>query len=150
MLTTQDAIIVCPLLKMLAGDYLCYVNLAHDRGLDPHCRLWQALSSRPAPAEDLAHLLTRCRGTADTRNSVMPNLFNTITQHCPSNRLLLSPAHDLLTQFVLDCASLNLPTDIRIPPTHPGYASITRNCSLFINSIHKNRTRQLKAMGLLG
>ena len=148
--TTQDTIIVRPHLKMLAGDYLCYVNLAHDRELDPHCRLCQALSGHPAPAEDLVHLLTRCRGTADTRNRAMPNLLNTISQHCPSNRLLVSPAHDLLTQFILDSSSLNLPTDIRVPPTHPGYVSITRSCSLLINSIHKNRTRQLKAMGLLG
>ena len=31
-LTTQDAAIVRPHLKMLAGDYLCYAYLAHDRG----------------------------------------------------------------------------------------------------------------------
>ena len=100
-LTTQDTIIVRPHLKMLAGDYLCYVNLAHDRGIDPHCRLCQALSSHPAPAEDLVHLLTRCRGTADTRNRVMPNLLNTIAQHFPSNRLLTNPAHIQLHLYLI-------------------------------------------------
>ena len=150
LLTTQDSFIVRPHLKMLAGDYLTYVNLSHDRGLDPHCRLCQVYLSHPAPEEDLAHLLTRCRGTADSRNRVMPDLFNIIDKYFPNNRLLVNPNHELLTQFILDSSSLNLPTDIRVAATHPGFSSISRHCSLLINSIHKSRTRQLKAMGLLG
>ena len=46
--TTQDVSTVRPLVKMLAGDYLCFAELSHDRGLDPHCRLCHLLSQRPA------------------------------------------------------------------------------------------------------
>ena len=77
-MTTREVVIIRPHIKMLAGDYLCYTNLAHDRGIDPHCRMCQAQSHHPAPAEDLVHLLTRCRATADTRDRIMPVLLNTV------------------------------------------------------------------------
>ena len=149
-LTTQDVELVRPHLKMLAGDYLCYTFLAHDRGLDPHCRLCQALSHQPAPAEDMEHLLTRCRATADIRNEKLPVLLNTIAKNDSKNRLLSIPSHPLLTQFLIDCSSLNLPVGTRVPPDHHGFADIARQCSLLINGVHRSRTRQLKAMGLLG
>ena len=57
-LTTQDVVIVRPHIKMLAGDYLCFAFLAHDRGIDPQCRLCHSHSYQPAPADDLEHLLT--------------------------------------------------------------------------------------------
>ena len=135
---------------MLAGDYLCYTFLAHDRGLDPHCRLCQALSHQPAPAEDMEHLLTRCRATADIRNEKLPVLLNTIANNYSNNKLLSIPSHPLLTQFLIDCSSLNLPVGTRVPPDHHGFADIARQCSLLINGVHRSRKRQLKAMGLLG
>ena len=140
-MTTHDVVIVRPHVKMLAGDYLLYANLAHDRGLDSHCRMCQLLSSQPAPSEDMMHLITRCRATAETRNRIMPNLFNTISIYYPNNRLLWSTSHALLTQFILDCSSLNLPVEVRVPPIHPGFLSITRECSILIYGIHKDRTR---------
>ena len=148
-LTTQDAAIVRPHLKMLAGDYLCYAYLAHDRGLDPHCRMCQPISTHTAPVEDMVHLLTRCRATADTRCRVMPELLNTVAKFHPTNKLLSEPSHDHLTQFILDCSSLNLPSDIRVHPNHKGFYDITKQCIYLTNAIHKERTRQLKAMGLL-
>ena len=114
-LTTQDVVMVRPHVKMLAGDYLCYSILAHDRGIDPQCRLCQAITSHPAPAEDMEHLLTRCRATADTREEKMPELLNTVAKFHKQNRLLSTPSHPLLTQFILDCSSLNLPVDTRVP-----------------------------------
>ena len=145
-LTTWDVYMVRPHIKMLAGDYLCYADLAHDRGLDPHCRLCQLLSHQPAPAEDREHLITRCRATSDTRTRILPDLLNTSFPH---NRLLCSPTQNLLTQFVLDCSSLNLPSDIRIPTSHQSFTSITKLCSSLIFALHKDRTRQLKNLGLL-
>ena len=149
-LTTQDVVIVRPHIKMLAGDYQCYAYLAYDRGTDPHCRMCHTLSSDPAPAEDMVHLLTRCKATADTRNRILPELLNIVAHSFPSNKLLNNTSHDLLTQFILDCSSLNLSVDIRVPPNHPSFTSITRQCSTLIHGLHKDRTRQLKAMGLLG
>ena len=148
-LTTQDVCTVRPHIKMLAGDYLCYRDLAHVRGLDPHCRLCQLLSHHPAPAEVREHLLTRCRATSDTRTRIMPDILNTLAASFPHNRLLCSPTHSLLTQFILDCSSLNLPSDIRIPTSHQSVTSITKLCSSLIYAIHKDRTRQLKTLGLI-
>ena len=135
---------------MLSGDYQCYAYLAYDRGIDPHCRLCKTLSSQPAPAEDLEHVLTRCRATSDTRSFYTPGLLNTVASYFPKNKLLTSTAHHNLSQFILDCSSLNLSMDTRIPPNHPSFKLITRQCSIMINGIHKDRKRQLKAMVLLG
>lgn len=148
-LTTQDVTKVRPHVKMLAGDYLCYANIAHDRGTDPHCRLCHILCHHPAPAENMVHLLTRCRATADTRERILPEVLNTVAASFPQNRILSSPNHSLLTQFILDCSSLNLPVGIRIPPNHKSFISITKLCSSLIYAIHKDRTRQLRIHGLL-
>ena len=147
LLTTQDVALVRPHVKMLAGDYMCYSFLAHDQGTSPHCRLCLAVSPhQAAPAEDYEHLLTRCRATADTRNSRMPGLLNTVAQHCVHNRLLSQASHPHMTQFLIDCTSLNLPTDIRVPHDHHGYSEISRQCSIYINAIHRDRSKQLKLL----
>ena len=148
-LTTQDVSILRPHLKMLAVDYLCYDHLGCDRGTDPCCRLCQTFSNHPAPAEDMVHLLARCRATEDIRNRVLPDLMNILAKFHLTNRLLSASSHDHLTQFILDCSSLNLPNDIRVPPNHMGFISITKQCSCLVFAIHKERTRQLKAMDLL-
>ena len=149
-LTTQDVMVVRPHIKMLAGDYLCFEFLSHDRGLDPHCRLCQVSSDYPGLVEDYSHILVGCSATADTRLDKLPTLLNIVLFHNPNNGILDRPSNQFLTQFVLDCSSLNLPSDTRIPQDHPGFTDIVRQCSIMINAIHKDRTRQLKAMGLLG
>ena len=138
--------IIRPHIKMLTGDYQCYAYISSDRGADPSCILCKVLfPSQSAPPEDLVHLLTSCRATADTRNSYLPDLLNCIATYFPSNKLLdqytLDP--DTMTQFLLDCSSLNLPADIRIPHNHPSFFPVTRQCSVMINGIHKDRCRQL-------
>ena len=148
--TTQNVERIRPHIKMLSEDYLCYASLANDRGIDPQCWMCQVLSTHPSPTEDLVHLLTMCRATADTRNRILPELLNTVASSDPSNSLLTSTNHDTLTQFILDCSSLNLPANTRVPPNHPGFVNITKQCSNLINGIHKERTRQMKALGLLG
>ena len=148
-LTTRDVMIARPHIKMLSGDYMCYDYLAHDRGLSPHCRMCQQASHHPAPAENLVHLLTRCRATTDTRDRLLPDLLNLVADTMPNNRLPSNSTHDLLTQFILDCSSLNLPADIRVPPSHPGHRSVAKQCSSMAYALHMDRTRQMKALGLL-
>ena len=143
--TTQDVEIVRPHVKMLTGDYQCYAYLGSDRGADQSCKLCTQPPCRPAPPEDLVHLLTQCRATADTRDRYLPDLLNLIAAHLPSNEILFHhPSPSLLTQFLLDCSSLNLPSDIRIPPKHPSFTFITRQCSVMIYGIHRDRCKQLK------
>ena len=133
--TTQDVAIVRPHIKMLAGDYLCGEYLARDRGLDPQCKLCRSPSGLLSPPEDLEHLLTKCRATSDIRQSKLPGLLNTIAQFSPHNALLCNSNPSQLTQFILDCTSLNLTSDARIAPSSPGFISITRTCSDLIFAI---------------
>ena len=136
--------------SVLTGDLLCYSFLVIDRGINSHCRLCQALSPHPAPPEDYEHILTRCRATSDTRCSKLPGLYNTIAQYNDQHRLPTVSSHPILTQFIINCASLNLPADTCVPPDHPSHAAVSKQCSILINAILKDRTRQLTDMGLLG
>ena len=151
--TTQDVITIRTHMKMLSGDYLCYSYLAHDRGLDPCCRLCQILPQSEqvtqTPTEDMVHIIAECRATRETRDQSLPNLLNIVADYFPSNMVLTNPTSRQLTQFILDCSSLNLPSNFRIPFDHPGFVQITRSCSNFIFAIHKLRVRQLKAMGYI-
>ena len=154
--TTQDVVTVRPHVKMLSGDLLCYAFLAHDRGLAPYCRLCSAAhkdltpNQPAAPDEDYEHLLTGCRATANTRADKLATLLNTVAYHCKNNSILNNPSHTELTQFMLDCSSLNLPGDMRVPPNYPGFTNITKQCSITINAIHSDRKQKLKALGLVG
>ena len=121
-------------------------NLAAAQGNAQNAK--EMVSQNPSPTEDLAHLLTMCRATADTR--ILPQLLDTVASSDPRNSLLTSTTYETLTQFLLDCSSLNLPANTRVPPNHPGFVNITKQCSNLINGIHKERTRQMKALGLLG
>ena len=148
--TTRDTVVIRPHLKMLSGDYLCYENLSHDRGFKANCPMCQAMApDHPAPDETLQHLLTRCRATAETRNRLIPDLLNVIASYFPYNDLLSYPKHNHLAQFILDCSSLNLPTNVRIDASMPGYKSIAKQCSHTVHAIHKDRIRQMKALGIL-
>ena len=80
----------------------------------------------------------------------MPTLLNTVAHYNAANAILKEPTSTTLTQFLLDCSSLNLPTDVRIDPALPGFSDIARQCSLIISAIHRDRVRQLKTLGLLG
>ena len=148
--TTQDVEIIRPHIKLLCGDYLCYDFLCHDRGSDPHCRLCSSLSGHTGPVEDIEHILTKCLATSDTREDRLVILMNTIAYPCSDNNILLTQSSKVLTQFILDCSSLNLPNDMRISPDHPAFIDITRQCSYYVHAVHKQRTRQLKALGFLG
>ena len=148
--TTQDVVTIRPHIKLLSGDYLCYSQLAHDRGTDPHCRLCQNFAPltdpTQTPAEDTVHLITQCKATRDTRDRHLPDLLNTVADHHPTNILLSNPSHFQLTQFILDCTSLNLPNDMRIAANHPGFIRITMHCSKLIFAIHNDRSKQLKTL----
>ena len=146
-LTTQEALRSRPHVRMLAGDYPCFSYLGSDRHQDASCRLCLALSPhQPAPEEDMVHLLTRCRRTAAARTRIMPDLMNLISQHFPSNDILVHPNHTHLTQLILDPTSLNLPMNIRISPDHPALPAVLTMCRNLCFFIDKARTQQLRLL----
>ena len=105
--TTRDIPKLRLHLKFLTGDYPSYNRLARDRGKnDPYCRLCSS------PCEDTKHILTECRATADHREKLLPELLNIVASIDPFSKILdLSTlTTQVLTQFILDCGSLNLST----------------------------------------
>ena len=148
-LTTQDVIFSRIHIKMVSGDYNCYYYLDRDRGIGAYCRLCSALTPElKPPDETMVHLLTRCRSTVDTRTRILPDLLNTVSQDLPDNDLLSHHNHDNLTQFILDPTSLNLPLNIRVSPDHPALVRVLQVCRRLCYSLHKDRTRKLKQLGI--
>ena len=134
---------------MLAGDYSCKFNLGSDRQRESSCSTCKSIfPNQPSPTEDMVHLLTMCRTTADTRTRILPELLNTIKLYFPTNTLLQSPNHQQLTQLILDTTSLNLPTTIRNCPDsdHPALPAVLSICRNLCYAVHKERTRQLKSI----
>ena len=134
---------------MLAGDYLCFATLAKERGTDAECRLCRTSVDSRAPTENIIHILTLCRGTADTRQRLFADLLNTVLWYFPDNQILQQQDHQTLTQFILDCSSPNLSNLTRINPCHPDIKHIVRSSREFCFAIHKERVRQLKTLGLM-
>ena len=132
---------------MLVGDYPCAAYIGRDRAQDVSCTLCRALSpSAAVPAEDMVHLLTMCRATADTRSRLLPDLLNTIASYFPNNAILTYPNHTHLTQFILDPTSLNLPMTIRVAPSHPALAKLLVICRSLCYATHRARTGLLKSI----
>ena len=149
-LTTQEVMRSRIHIKMLSGDYPCYYYIGSDRNQDTTCRLCKSLAPHHlAPPEDMIHLITRCRATADIRTKITPELLNIIAQHFPNNTILDYPNHTHLTQLILDPTSLNLPMTMRISPEHPALPQVLTLCRHICFAIHKDRTRRLKILGLL-
>ena len=145
--TTHDVSRLRPHVKMLAGDYTCYATLAIERGTDPQCRLCPATLSCPPPSEDIQHVLLRCRGTADVRTKMIPELLNTVAKFFPRNKILDHHDHLTMIQFILDCSSPNLPSTTRIDPNHINSFEVIRVCRDICYGIHKERIRKLRALG---
>ena len=96
-LTTRDAMKLRSHIKLLAGEFLSCELLAVERGGSPKCGLC------PASTESTQHILSECRGTADTHERLLPELLNLIATIEP-NCSLLEPetTPEILTQFILD------------------------------------------------
>ena len=145
-LTTQEVVKSRIHLRMLSGDYPCQYYVGRDRNQDTACMICKQLTPLPYHnhTEDLAHLLTSCRGTADTRSKILPDLLNEISRHFPNNPVLTLSGNLWLTQFILDPTSLNLPMAARISPDHPALPHILSACRNYCFIMHKNRSRLLR------
>ena len=118
-----------------------------DRDSDPQCLLCKGLSGNPSPTEDMCHLLTTCRATANTRARVLPDLLNTVARFFPNNGIVNTESKAMLTQFILDPTSLNLQNHLRLQPCDRNLSHVLRICSNYCFAIHKDRMRQLTQLG---
>ena len=134
--TTQDARRLRYHLKFLTGDYLTAERLAIDQAQSPKCKLCDA------PVESIEHVLTRCLATAETRRRILPELLNIVSQVQPSCAILnLQQGH--LTQFILDCSSMNLPNCFRVPTHNPRISEIFKISRDWCYAIARERQRLL-------
>ena len=156
-LTTRDVERLRPHLKMLAGDYMTYsrVSLNNKYGGDPACRICRY--SQPhqplqhTPPETIEHILTECRGTAEVRERLIPELLNILLTIEPNHTYLTHPprlhSNDFyLAQFLLDCTSFNLPVQIRINHNNPGHLDIFKFSRDFCYAVHNSRMYYLKQL----
>ena len=106
--TTQDALRLRYHLKFLTGDYLTAERQSLDQGTSPRCKLC------PAEVESVEHVLTKCSATEDIHSRMLPEILNVVHQVQPLSSILVHQTQHL-TQFILDCTSINLPESYRIP-----------------------------------
>ena len=94
--------------------------------------------------ESTTHVLVLCRSTSDVRERIFPELMNIVFQVQPNSRILDNPTPAVLTQFILDCTSINLDEDIRIPAHNPNITSVYKVCRDWSYAVTNERARLLK------
>ena len=99
-------------------------------------------------SETVEHVISLCRATSCVRERLYPELVNAIAKVQPQCRILTCPPpSNILTQFILDCTSLNLPEDVRIPSHNPFLYEIFRISRDWCFAINSERLRLLKLHG---
>ena len=142
---TQDAKKLRLHLKFLTCDYLTNERLARDHpGRNPACSLCEALGLVDAPSDTIEHVTMTCKATIEVRNRLLPELLNVVAKVQPNCHILVNlPPPKILTQFLLDCTSFNLPDNIRIPFHNPGISEIYRISRDWCYAVSKERFRLL-------
>ena len=136
--TTQDALRLRFHLKFLTEDYLTAERLATNNGTNPACRLC------PASIESTVHILTNCSATVDIHHRLLPELLNVVCRVQPTSHILIDHSQ-YLTQFILDCTSLNLPTAYRVPTHNPDVSQVFKLSRDWCYAVARERARLLKA-----
>ena len=148
-MTTRDAKKLRLHLKFLSGDFLTNERLAMDQpSLSAACSLCLSKDPNNIIVESTEHVLVSCRATSEVRSRLFPELMNKVSQVQPMSKILDSNiSSSILTQFIIDCASFNLPTTVRIPVHNPGLSEIyfiARNWCYGIASERSRLLRKLK------
>ena len=143
--TSREVRSLRPVLKLLAGDYYSYEERANRSGGSPHCRLCSAEGENNPQVENVEHIVTKCVGTETVRIKLMPDIISATSS--AKSEVDISGIFDnsiVMTQYLLDCTSMNLRNQHRIhinDPACPLIYSLSRN---LLNGIHQERIRKLK------
>ena len=76
----------------------------------------------------------------------MPDLLNTIFECYPANTILSGCDAGTMTQFILDCTSLNLPNSMRFNINDPNTVKIFNITRDLCFAAHSSRVRGLKVV----
>ena len=98
-------------------------------------------------SDTIEHILVSCQKLSDVRSRLLPELLNTVYQVQPMSNILKNDVSSLhMTQFILDCASFNLPDNIRRPINTPRISEIYRVSRDWCFAIGNERTRLLSRL----
>ena len=131
-------------IKLLCSDIVTYERRAKYCGGSPHCRLCNLdQCSENRPKEDTCHILIECPTFQETRERII-NEMRLICKESSYDLSSVFGCNTLLTQFILDCTSLYLPT--RISPEDPLCRCIFNLSRDLCYSICSQRSRMLKLL----
>ena len=98
-----------------------------------------------SPVDSLEHVLVVCKATKEPRCRLLPELLNTVAAVQPLCALLeCHSSPPILAQFILDCTSLNLPDNYRIPAHNPNISSVFKVSRDWSFAVGSERLRLLK------
>ena len=100
-------------IKMLADDLYTFEKKSEYQGGSPHCRCCEEPEGNNRKTESLSHILTQCTMYNDVRQRIFLQMEIVCKQsksEVSFKEISSNPRN--LTQFLLDCTSLNLPRRI--------------------------------------
>ena len=142
-MTSQDVNKMRPHIKMLCSDLYTYELKAKYNGGSPHCILCQEPSENKENKENIIHILTSCKAYTTVRIKILEEMKTVVK--CSKSALNFDHIEDnpeRLTQFILDCTSLNLP--MRINNCDDTCLKIFKLSRDLCNSINRTRLEDLK------
>ena len=137
--TTRDVVKLRSHLKLLCCDLVTGEMLAREQGGDPACRLCLA------PLETTEHIISICRPLSHIREILYPELLNVVRDIAPDCKILIQPYSEHLTQFLLDCTSLNLPNGYRLSPENSDTLKVFKITRDWCFALISERFRLLRA-----
>ena len=152
--TTLEVKKLRPILKMLTCDYYTYELKASFSGGSPNCRLCSnntqyaennVDNDEDNYIEDIEHIITKCAAMNDTRLRIL-NEMSSVMKSNQSGCEFEMVCSDLsiLTQFILDCCSLNLPNKFRLNMNDPTIVPVFKIARDLCYALHSERLRKLK------
>ena len=150
-ITTSEVKELRSVVKMISGDYYTYSMRSSQSGGSPHCRICSSTEHsdelQPAPEEDISHILTECVGTKEIRETILPKIEAASRKtKCPIDFQVIKKSPKILTQYLLDCTSLNLNNNMRVNISDEAASDIYREARHFIHAVHLERARILKVL----
>ena len=139
--SNQDAKKLRVHLKFLTSDILTNERLSLNQ---PHHSA--ACTICLDPVDSIEHIMATCRATNNVRSRLLPELLNVVAKVQPLCGILDHQTYttpSILTQFVLDCSSPNLPDIARIPTHNPDITEVFRISRDWTFAIYSERTRLL-------
>ena len=124
-------------------DLYTYEMKASFQGGSPDCRLCEPSATPFTNVENLSHIIASCDAYKDIRRRILLQIEIVVRQSANQidfQCILLNK--ELLTQFILDCTSLNLPT--RVSPSDEVCSRIFQLSRDLCFSILKKRISMLR------